>query len=319
MSLDPRAVSVVICAYTLDRWDGLVRAVSSVQGQDPSEIIVVIDHNPELLERARSELPGCRLVDNDGQRGLSGARNIGLAAADREIVAFMDDDAEADPGWLMALTSAFAVDSVVGAGGTIVPTWEGGRPTWFPPAFDWVVGCTYEGYPTAIASVRNVLGCNMAFRRLALASIGGFKTALGRLGTMPFGVEETEVCIRLAAADSNARIQHVPAAIVRHSVPRSRATWGYFRRRCFAEGLSKAILARMVGTDRALETERSYLRSVLPRAVIRSTRQAVREGSPGLVLRAMAIIAGAAITGAGYAWGTVTSRTAIASAAPADR
>jgi cellulose synthase/poly-beta-1,6-N-acetylglucosamine synthase-like glycosyltransferase len=317
MSLDPSAASVVICAYTLDRWDGLVRAVTSVQGL--SEVIVVIDHNPELLERARSELMGCRLVANEGQRGLSGARNTGLAAADREIVAFMDDDAEADPGWLMALTSAFAMDDVVGAGGTIVPAWEGGRPTWFPPAFDWVVGCTYEGYPTAVTSVRNVLGCNMAFRRQALASIGGFKTALGRLGTMPFGVEETEACIRLTAEDPSARIQYVPAAIVRHSVPRSRATWSYFRRRCFAEGVSKAILARMVGTEMALETERSYLRSVLPRAVIRSTREAVREGRPGLVLRAMAIIAGAAVTGAGYAWGRGTSRAHISPAAAGDR
>ena len=40
-------ISVVICAYTEDRWDDLVAAVASVQGQSesPREIVVVVDHN----------------------------------------------------------------------------------------------------------------------------------------------------------------------------------------------------------------------------------------------------------------------------------
>jgi cellulose synthase/poly-beta-1,6-N-acetylglucosamine synthase-like glycosyltransferase len=313
MTLDSTTVSVIVCAYTLERWEGLTRAVRSVQSQRamPGEVIVVIDHNPDLLSRARNELSGCLIVENGEGRGLSGARNSGVAAAHGEIVAFMDDDAEADAGWIGTLTSAFGDGSVVGAGGTIRARWEGGRPTWFPPAFDWVIGCTYEGYPTEQTPVRNVLGCNMAFRRGPLVSVGGFRRELGRIGTLPVGVEETEVCIRLTATHPGTSIVHVPAALVHHTVPRSRATWSYFRRRCFGEGLSKAILSRLVGQQDALATERRYVRSVLPRAVMRAVRDAARHRRPGLLVRATAIVAGSAVTAAGYAWGIVRGRTSV--------
>lgn len=320
MAHNPSRASVIICAYTLDRWAGLTGAVRSVEAQhaQAAEVIVVIDHNPELFARAQDELSGCRVIENSESRGLSGARNSGMAAAQAEIVAFMDDDAEADAEWLGALAGAFAEPAVIGAGGTITPRWEAGRPAWFPPAFDWVIGCTYEGYPSESIPVRNVLGCNMAFRREPLSSIGGFRGELGRLGALPFGVEETEVCIRLTAAQPGTSIVHVPAALVHHTVPANRATWRYFRRRCFAEGLSKAILTRLVGDRRALETERRYARSVLPRAVIRSLVEAVRHGRPGLLVRAGAIVAGLAITAAGYAWGRASSRTSVSSPAASD-
>lgn len=320
MSHGPGGVSVIICAYTLERWEGLSRAVRSVQEQRaaPQEVIVVIDHNPDLLARAQSEFSDCLVVENSEGRGLSGARNSGMAAAHEEIVAFMDDDAEADAGWLAALAAALSVETVVGAGGTISPRWEGGRPTWFPPAFDWVIGCTYEGYPTVPTQVRNVLGCNMAFRRSALTSIGGFRRELGRLGALPFGVEETEICIRLTAALPDSSIMHVPSALVHHTVPRERATWRYFRRRCFAEGVSKAILTRLVGQPQALATERRYASSVLPRAVLGSLRQAILRRKPGLVMRAVAIVTGLAITAAGYGWGIVSSRRTVLPAAGGD-
>jgi len=313
-------ISVIICAYTLDRWAGLVRAVRSIEAQHApaAEIVLVIDHNPDLLARARDELAGCQVMENVESRGLSGARNSGLAAAQAEIVAFMDDDAAADPDWLGALGSAFVEPSVVGAGGTIKPQWEAARPTWFPPAFDWVIGCTYDGYPTDSVPVRNVLGCNMAFRRAPLSSIGGFRHELGRLGTLPFGVEETEACIRLAAAMPGSSIVHVPEALVHHTVPADRVTWRYFRRRCFAEGLSKAILARLVGDSQALATERRYASSVLPRAVMRSLGDAVRHRRSGPVVRAGAIVTGLAITAAGYAWGLITSRRSVSASPSSD-
>jgi glucosyl-dolichyl phosphate glucuronosyltransferase len=312
--------SVVICAYTPDRWASLARAVSSVQAQmpAPAEVIVVIDHHPALLARARNELTGCLVIENNRRRGLSGARNSGLAVAGGEIVAFIDDDAEADPGWLAALVAAFEDASVVGAGGTIASRWETGRPIWFPPAFDWVIGCTYDGYPTESTPVRNVLGCNMAFRRLELASVGGFRPELGRVAALPYGVEETEVCIRLAGTRRERSIWHMPAAVVQHAVPRDRATWSYFRRRCFGEGLSKAILSRMVGQPQALATERRYARSVLPRAVVSSVREAIGRREPGLIVRAAAILAGLVITAAGYGWGMASNRSSVAPGIPAD-
>jgi hypothetical protein len=55
----PRVVpttTVIVCAYTAQRWDLLIRAVRSLRTQTvpPSEVVVCIDHNDELLRRARA-------------------------------------------------------------------------------------------------------------------------------------------------------------------------------------------------------------------------------------------------------------------------
>lgn len=76
-------ISVIICAFTEERWYELMAAVESIQQQHtpPCEIIVVIDHNLPLLERARNQIPGIVLLENKELRGLSGARNSGIAVA----------------------------------------------------------------------------------------------------------------------------------------------------------------------------------------------------------------------------------------------
>ncbi|HMN30346.1 MAG TPA: glycosyltransferase family 2 protein, partial [Caldilineaceae bacterium] len=185
----PLDFSVVICAYTDERWGDLVAAVASVERQTlpAQEIIVVVDHNPALLERVRGCLPHVVAVENKAGRGLGGARNSGVAAHGA-IIAFLDDDAIAAPDWLAQLQAAFGDDQVLGVGGAIEPRWLGGQPVWFPTEFNWVIGASYRGMPKTIAPVRNLFGCNMAFRRDALATLGGF-----RLG---YGCDETEFCIR---------------------------------------------------------------------------------------------------------------------------
>ncbi len=101
--------SIVICAYTETRWAELLAAVASVQSQTllPLEIIVVIDHNPTLFERARAAIPDIVLINNEEKRGLSGARNSGIAVARGDIIAFMDEDATAAPDWLARLNAGY--------------------------------------------------------------------------------------------------------------------------------------------------------------------------------------------------------------------
>src|SRR5882757_1034851 len=80
-------VSVVICTYSSERWLALGDAVESVlrQADETVELIVVVDHNAELLARARRALAQVVVVENEGERGLSGSRNAGLAAAQGDI------------------------------------------------------------------------------------------------------------------------------------------------------------------------------------------------------------------------------------------
>src|SRR5579884_3109611 len=96
-----QAVSAIICAYSLDRWPDLVAAMSSLRQQTiaPCEIILVIDHNPVLQERARTQFPDVVVIENVQEQGLSGTRNTGVAQAQGELVAFLDDDASASPDW----------------------------------------------------------------------------------------------------------------------------------------------------------------------------------------------------------------------------
>jgi GT2 family glycosyltransferase len=304
------STSVVICAYTERRWDDLCAAVRSAAAQSPppAEVIVVCDHNAELLERVRRELPDVVAVDGDGPRGLSGARNAGVAAARGDVVAFLDDDAVADPDWLACLLEPYADPHVIGVGGTIEPLWPGRRPAAMPAEFDWVVGCTYRGLPRQREAVRNLIGANMSLRRTVFDAIGGFSCDVGRVGTRPVGCEETELCIRARRGMPGTRIVFEPRARVRHRVTPERAGARYFRARCWAEGRSKAVVARHAGSDDALSTERRYVTTVLPRGVARGVRDAVAHRDAGGLARAAAIVAGVAITAAGYAIGTLHGR-----------
>ncbi|HEY0739385.1 MAG TPA: glycosyltransferase family 2 protein [Herpetosiphonaceae bacterium] len=302
--------SVILCAYTEARWHDLVAAVASVQRQTlpPHEIIVVVDHNPRLLERARAEWSGVTVIENTGARGLSGARNSGVAAAQGSLIVFLDDDAAAAPDWLERLSACYADPAVVGVGGAILPAWRDRQPGWFPSEFAWVVGCTYRGMPTSRAAVRNLIGCNMSFRRGVFEQIGGFR--IGRVGVLSIGQEndDTEFCIRLSTSQPEAQLIYEPGARVEHNVPAQRATFAYFVQRCYSEGLSKARLGRLVGRERGLSSERDYTLRTLPGGVWHGIVDTFRRRDRGGILRAGAIVVGLGVTTGGYAVGLVGQR-----------
>jgi GT2 family glycosyltransferase len=306
---DAPTVSVVICAYTDLRWAVLVDAVESALAQAPAplEVLLVIDHNDALLARATAQLGGrITVLPNEQEHGLSGARNTGTEHARGDVVAFLDDDACARPGWLAALTRDFADPRVIGTGGIAVPQWQVTRPDWFPDEFLWVVGCSYRGLPETAAPIRNPLGANMAFRRALCLQVGGFAHGIGRVGRLPLGCEETELAIRLrAAAGDEATILQVPGAIVDHMVDVDRTRWRYFRERCWSEGISKALVAASVGREPALASERAYALRTLPVGVLRGLRDTLR-GDLGGLRRALVVVAGLAITTAGFARGSLT-------------
>ncbi len=301
--------SVVVCAYTLDRWELLSAAVraAALQAHRPCEVLLVVDHNDALAERARDELAdaGITVVENRHARGLSGARNTGVEDAHGEIVAFLDDDAVPEPGWLGALVAPFTDRSVAATGGVARPAWSQGRPAWFPREFDWVVGCSYEGQAPGVADIRNPLGCNMAFRRTALSAVDGFRSDVGRIGGRPLGCEETELCIRLRQATPTARIVSVPGAVVDHFVTPDRHRFTYFRRRCYAEGISKAVVTEAVGAGDGLSSERTYVTRALPRGLVQGLRASVDDRSFDGAARSAAIVAGLGFTVAGFVRGKV--------------
>ncbi|MET7776443.1 glycosyltransferase family 2 protein [Streptomyces mirabilis] len=307
-------ISVVICVYTEDRWQDILAAVSSVRAQSlPAlETLLVVDHNAILLDRLSreyKETAAVRVLANAGPRGLSAGRNTGIAVAHGEIIAFLDDDAVAERDWLRHFASGYADPRVMAVGGRTMPIWASGRrPAWFPEEFDWVVGCTYKGLPPGRVQVRNVLGGNASFRRTAFDAAGGFATGIGRDGDKrPLGCEETELCIRLTRARPDAILLIDDRAVIHHRVPEPREHFAYFRTRAYAEGLSKALVARSVGADKGLESERRYTTRVLPAGVARGLRDALL-ARPGGAGRAGAIVAGVLTAAGGYVLGSVRAR-----------
>jgi len=276
--------------------------VASAQAQDvPAlEIIVVVDHNPELLVEITREFPDVIAVPNIGGRGVSGARNSGVKASRGEVAAFLDDDAIATEDWLETLLRHIVTPGVVGVGCYSDGLWEDPCPAWFPSEFGWTIGVTYSGMPTSPTAVRNVWTSAMLVKRSAFELVDGFREDFGKIGNKSLP-EDTDLCLRIAAVQENSIWMWDPAKVMQHRVPAGRATFKYLMSRCFLQGWGKAAMAHMDGFDESTSSERNYAIRILPVGVGRGLADAVRGDVSGLG-RSGAIVAAFTVTVAGYAW-----------------
>ncbi len=197
-------VSVVVCAYNAE--DTLEDCLSSLEKLTyPNyEVILVNDGSKDTTPEIARAHPSAQTIDVYPNAGLSNARNVGAHAASGEIVAYCDADVRVDPEWLTYLVQPFLNDDVVGSGG----------PNVVPADDPWIAQCVARapGGPTHVLTddrtAEHVPGCNMAFRRDALLSIGGFNPVFLRAG------DDVDVCWRLQA--KGWRIGFAPAALVWH-------------------------------------------------------------------------------------------------------
>lgn len=304
---DLATLSVIVCAYTDARWGLLVDGIDALLAQldADDELIVVIDYNEALLAAIETRYGRVAQVRrNIDTRGLSGARNSGIATATKDVLAFVDDDAKVQPDWAARLRTHYRTPAVLGVGGHATPVWPDSRPAWLPTEYDWVVGCSHRGLPVSVAPVRNFIGCNMSFRRSVFDAVGQFSTEVGRVGKRPVGCEETELCIRVTQHDPGARLLFDPNVRVDHSVSGDRVHLRYFINRCFGEGISKYKVSGMVGAGDALSSERRYVTRVLPVGVLIGLRDMIigRGDRRAAGARSAAIVIGLVVTTVGYGY-----------------
>jgi GT2 family glycosyltransferase len=178
-------ISIVVCSYNGART--LRDCLDGIRALDypDFETIVVDDGSRDATASIAAEYD-VRLIRTEN-RGLSAARNTGWQAASGEIVAYVDDDARPEPHWLHYLAWAFRTTRHVGVGGPNVP----------PPGDGWIAECVANapGGPMHVliadAEAEHIPGCNMAFRRSALAAVGGFDPRFRTAG------DDVDLCWRL--------------------------------------------------------------------------------------------------------------------------
>lgn len=196
-------VSVVVCGYNAaDTLPGCFASLARLSYPD-FEVVFVNDGSRDNSSAIAAGYPFVKTIDI-ANGGLSAARNVGLAAATGEIVAYTDADVRVDPDWLTYLVQPFLTSDVVGSGG----------PNVVPADDPWIAQCVARapGGPTQVLLddriAEHVPGCNMAFRRDALLAVGGFNPVYLRAG------DDVDVCWRLQA--KGLRVGFAPAALVWH-------------------------------------------------------------------------------------------------------
>ncbi|ACZ61362.1 glycosyltransferase family 2 protein [Dehalococcoides mccartyi] len=254
-------ISVVVSAYSMERYSDLLALIDSLKSQAYTnfEVILVIEKSSQLfscLNRCLSQHPHSRnfkLFFNDGLPGLASARNLGVEKSQGEIIAFIDDDAAASPEWLACIARCFTEDKkIIGLTGPALPWWEHPGLSWFPAEFNWIIS-TMPCLPRSRGYIRNAWGTNMAFRRDAFDSGQGFDTELGAKGGGKNGKselvgEDTEFCLRICR-QSGLNILYAPEVKVMHRVYRYRLKPGFIAKRAYWEGYTKAVFKYRLSED----------------------------------------------------------------------
>jgi glycosyltransferase involved in cell wall biosynthesis/GT2 family glycosyltransferase len=304
---EPLTAAVVICAYTTQRWELLRRSVASVRSQSvlPRQIVLVIDHSDELLARSLQEWPptgqtmepAVQVIANRYDGRLGSARNTGIEQLNADVVAFLDDDAAADPTWLETLLTAYRETGAVAVGGAPQPQYQTRRPFWFPIEFNWVYGCHYQGLPEQRAVAQHLIGAAMSARVEALIKVGGFHSD---------NHDDMDMCHRIAAEFGPTSVLYEPRATVQHTVTAERVTWAYFWRRCFYVNRGKVLAFADMGHAGNLSAELRFAREMAD-SVGRRIRRGLRGDLPAFG-QAAAIVIGLGLAGVGHIVGTIELR-----------
>ncbi|MGH6878987.1 MAG: hypothetical protein ACREHV_16635, partial [Rhizomicrobium sp.] len=165
-------------------------------------------------------------------------------AAAAPLIAYMDDDAIAEPNWLSALEGAFQKfgESAHVVSGRVDPIWGAPRPPWLPDDLLGSVSIVNWGGEARFATAKEwAAGTNIAFRTEHLIAVNGFSVNLGRNGGghALLSNDETDVISRLNEIDG--RLVYAPKAVVEHLVAAERLTQPWFRRRTVWQATSEYL------------------------------------------------------------------------------
>lgn len=252
------AASVVVCTYR--RPDLLDLCLASLVGQTAtggSHEVLVIDNGPQqearlVVERWRPTFAkhGSSLNHVVEERtGVGFSRNRGVTLAAASLVAFIDDDEQALPGWLEGLTAPFADPAVDMVAGEVDSDFGSHpRPDWLTDGLLHVFSCRW-GWDTESRYLKPSEWFgegNCAFRKRLLDGCG-FPTDVGRSGD---GLMASEGTLFTALRAGGATVYYVPHARVSHRIHPDRLNKAWVLRRMFFQGTSDYIAHRRYGLSK---------------------------------------------------------------------
>ncbi|MDL5360559.1 glucosyl-dolichyl phosphate glucuronosyltransferase [Halalkalicoccus sp. NIPERK01] len=298
-------VSVVVCTYSMERYDAFSECVESVldQTHEPLEVVLVVDGNETVFERVCEDFggrPDVVVYDNDENRGISYSRTKGAELASGEIVAFIDDDAVAEPNWIEKLVRVYEGTDAVAVGGHVAPDWVTEKPDFFPEEFYWLVGCTEKGFAKDGEEVRNTYGSNISFKRDVFLDVGGYDPNTGRKGDRHVQAHEAPVGIRIREQYGRGMI-YVTDALVHHKLFDYRGDFRWLVFRSFWQGYSKRVMDLLY--EETYGDEGDFLTDLFVRYLPERAKRAVLGPSLTEVKRIVAILAFTGAVGLGYLYG----------------
>ncbi|MBF2075867.1 MAG: glycosyltransferase family 2 protein [Synechococcales cyanobacterium C42_A2020_086] len=245
-------ISAIICTHNRDAYLGT--AIDSVLTQAfPGEFELIVvdnastDSTREIVE-ARQPHPRLHYL-YEPVTGLSVARNSGAKLARAPILAYLDDDAVASPGWLAALYEAYQHnDRLAIAGGKVTLLWgDQPPPRWLSAGLAGNLGA-YDLGDAMVWIDRPSLtprGLNYSIRRSFLEQVGGFDLNLGRIGKTLLSNEELRMTE--LALEQGWQVAYLPEALVAHHVAAERLHPAWFLNRGWWQGISECYREQLAG------------------------------------------------------------------------
>jgi glycosyltransferase involved in cell wall biosynthesis len=244
-------ISIIVPSYTITRLKDLLALLISIKAQTYPHIetIIVIEHSVMLTDRikafARSNPEMKIKIVFIDTTGATSARNLGISYAEGEYLAFIDDDAKLSPEWAEVLVETYRDRNIVGATGPILPAWNKGENNWFPPEFDWVIGCSRWVQEAGPQETRSVMGANASFRKEAMKMAGHYSSTLGARKSQQneWGVvaEEAELSLRVKQKTGGI-IVYNPKLVVYHKVADYKLSIGFLTERAYQVGRTRRMI-----------------------------------------------------------------------------
>lgn len=236
-------ISAVVCTHnraTLLR-QALESLVCQTLDRARYEIIVVdncsTDDTPSVVDQFNLSEPRCSLRSvYEPMLGLGYARNTGWHCAKGVYVAFMDDDAKADPRWLEGVVETFesGVPTPIAVGGPILPFYVSPKPAWYKDEYE---VRSWGSAPRRLTPGESFSGSNMIFAREVLERLNGFDVRVGMQGERVSMGEETVLFKKIwETLEDRAVLAYSPQLVVYHAVAKQKMSPRYHLTRWFVAG-----------------------------------------------------------------------------------